>query len=81
MNTCWIHCSRSNTVAGITEDYGRTYCAGWAELIDWGRRIRVVLVGCCLVLANRPRQALGEEAKAPAVFPRYTFTPSVILSV
>jgi hypothetical protein len=32
----------------------------------------VVLVGCCLFLANRPRQALAEEGKASVVSPRYT---------
>jgi hypothetical protein len=32
----------------------------------------VSLVVCCLFLANRPRQASADEAKAPAVAARYT---------
>jgi hypothetical protein len=55
MNTCWIHSSRSNAAAGITGDSGRAYCEGWAELIDWGRRIRVVLVDVLTeIIHSRP---------------------------
>jgi hypothetical protein len=33
----------------------------------------VLLVACCLFLANRPQQVIGQEGKAPgAVAPRYT---------
>jgi hypothetical protein len=32
----------------------------------------VLLVACCLFLANRPRQAIGQEGKAPAGAARYT---------